>query len=49
MGGGVSILVSSKLTSRLCSDIECNKTYLESCNVEMQLPQIKLLVVITNT
>ena len=44
MGDGVSILVSSELTSRLCNNIECNETYLESCNVEIQLPQIKLLV-----
>ena len=43
-GGGVSILVSSELTSRLCNDIECNETYLESCNIEIQLPQTKLLV-----
>ena len=43
-GGGVSILVSSELTSRLCNNIECNETYLESCNIEIQLPQTKLLI-----
>ena len=43
-GGGVSILVSNELTSRLCNNIEFNETYLESCNIEIQLPQTKLLV-----
>ena len=37
-GGGVSILVSNELTSRVCTDCYRNDTYMECISVEIKLP-----------
>ena len=43
-GGGVSILVSNELTCRQNNHLCHKESFLESCSVEIQLPQTKLVV-----
>ena len=44
MGGGVSVVVSNKLRSRLCNDLVINDNSTESCVIEINEKGTKILV-----